>query len=135
MADGRTIAWRGPMRTFLFVAVLTAASCAAYAQGVERWPVKTSVPDGTNFSKGSMGGPWPNRAHRTARPCAPTRDPPSRESAAPDDPRQSAAPTSHNCTSPPASRLIHAYLCHKLNRGGETVPQTEQKKIEFFRSL
>ena len=39
------------MRTFLFVAVLTAASCAAYAQGVERWPVKTSVPDGTNFSK------------------------------------------------------------------------------------
>src|ERR1035437_6293089 len=49
MADGRTIAWRGPMRTFLFVAVLTAASCAAYAQGVERWPVKTSednVPSG-----------------------------------------------------------------------------------------
>jgi len=42
------------MRTFLFVAVLTAASCAAYAQGVERWPVKTSVPDGTNFSKAAQ---------------------------------------------------------------------------------
>src|ERR1035437_494881 len=51
MADGGTIAWRGPMRTFLFVAVLTAASCAAYAQGVERWPVKSSVPDGTHVSK------------------------------------------------------------------------------------
>ncbi len=41
------------MRTVLFVAVLTAASGAAFAQGVERWSVKTSVPDGTNFSKAS----------------------------------------------------------------------------------
>src|ERR1035441_4727135 len=40
-----------PMRTFLFTLVLTAASCAAYAQGTERWSIKTSVPDGTNFSK------------------------------------------------------------------------------------
>jgi len=40
-----------PMRTFLFIAVLTAASCAAYGQGVERWSVKTSVPEGTDFSK------------------------------------------------------------------------------------
>jgi hypothetical protein len=39
------------MRTFHFVAVLTAASCAAWSQGVERWAVKTSVPEGTNFSK------------------------------------------------------------------------------------
>jgi hypothetical protein len=39
------------MRPFLFVAVLTAATCAAWSQGVERWSVKTSVPDGTNFSK------------------------------------------------------------------------------------
>ena len=39
------------MRTFLLVVVLTAASCAAYAQGTERWSIKTSVPDGTNFSK------------------------------------------------------------------------------------
>ena len=39
------------MRAFLFVSVLLAASCAAWTQGVERWPVKTSVPDGTNFSK------------------------------------------------------------------------------------
>jgi hypothetical protein len=39
------------MRPFLFTVVLTAASCAAYAQGTERWSVKTSVPDGTNFSK------------------------------------------------------------------------------------
>ncbi|MCX6626868.1 MAG: hypothetical protein NTW28_04460 [Candidatus Solibacter sp.] len=39
------------MRTFLCVAVLTAASCAAWSQGVERWPIKTSVPDGTSFSK------------------------------------------------------------------------------------
>ena len=39
------------MRTFLFTLVLTAASCAAYAQGTERWSIKTSVPDGTNFSK------------------------------------------------------------------------------------
>ena len=42
------------MRTFLFVAVLTAASGAAWSQGVERWPVKTSVPDGTNFSKAAQ---------------------------------------------------------------------------------
>jgi hypothetical protein len=42
------------MRTFLFVAVLTAASAAAWSQGVERWPVKTSVPDGTNFSKAAQ---------------------------------------------------------------------------------
>jgi hypothetical protein len=39
------------MRTFLFTLMLTAASCAAYAQGTERWSIKTSVPDGTNFSK------------------------------------------------------------------------------------
>jgi hypothetical protein len=39
------------MRTVLFVAVLTAASCAAWSQGVERWSIKTGVPDGTNFSK------------------------------------------------------------------------------------
>ena len=42
------------MRTFLFVTVLTAASGAAWSQGVERWPVKTSVPDGTNFSKAAQ---------------------------------------------------------------------------------
>jgi hypothetical protein len=42
------------MRAFGFVAVLTAASCAAWPQGVERWPVKTSVPDGTNFSKATV---------------------------------------------------------------------------------
>jgi hypothetical protein len=42
------------MRTFLLVAVLTAASGAAWSQGVERWPVKTSVPDGTNFSKAAQ---------------------------------------------------------------------------------
>jgi hypothetical protein len=42
------------MRTFLFTLVLTAASCAAYAQGVERWSIKTSVPDGTNFSKATQ---------------------------------------------------------------------------------
>ena len=42
------------MRIFLFVAVLTAASGAAWSQGVERWPVKTSVPDGTNFSKAAQ---------------------------------------------------------------------------------
>jgi hypothetical protein len=39
------------MRTFFCVAVLTAASCAAWSQGVERWPIKTTVPDGTDFSK------------------------------------------------------------------------------------
>jgi hypothetical protein len=44
-----------PMRPFRFVAVLTAACCAAaYSQGVERWPIKTSVPDGTNFSKAAQ---------------------------------------------------------------------------------
>src|ERR1017187_4469158 len=43
-----------PMRTFLFVVVLTAASCVAYAQGVERWSIKTSVPDGTNFSRATQ---------------------------------------------------------------------------------
>jgi hypothetical protein len=42
------------MRTFLFTLVLTAASCAAYAQGTERWSIKTSVPDGTNFSTASQ---------------------------------------------------------------------------------
>jgi hypothetical protein len=42
------------MRTFLLVAVLTAASGAAWSQGVERWPIKTSVPDGTNFSKAAQ---------------------------------------------------------------------------------
>ena len=42
------------MRTFLLVVVLTAASCAAYAQGTERWSIKTSVPDGTNFSKATQ---------------------------------------------------------------------------------
>ena len=42
------------MRTFLFTLVLTAASCAAYAQGTERWSIKTSVPDGTNFSKAAQ---------------------------------------------------------------------------------
>ena len=42
------------MRTFLFVVVWTAASCAAWSQGVERWPVKTSVPDGTSFSKATQ---------------------------------------------------------------------------------
>jgi hypothetical protein len=42
------------MRPFLFVAVLTAATCAAWSQGVERWSVKTSVPDGTNFSKATQ---------------------------------------------------------------------------------
>jgi hypothetical protein len=31
--------------------VLAAASCAAWSQGVERWAVKVSVPEGTNFSK------------------------------------------------------------------------------------
>src|ERR1035437_3083092 len=44
----------GSMRTFLFVAVLTAASGAAWSQGVERWAVKTSVPDGTNFSQAAQ---------------------------------------------------------------------------------
>ena len=42
------------MRTFLFTLMLTAASCAAYAQGTERWSIKTSVPDGTNFSKATQ---------------------------------------------------------------------------------
>jgi hypothetical protein len=42
------------MRTFHFVAVLTAASCAAWSQGVERWPIKTSVPDGTSSSKAAQ---------------------------------------------------------------------------------
>ena len=42
------------MRTFLFTLVLTAASCAAYAQGTERWSIKTSVPEGTNFSKATQ---------------------------------------------------------------------------------
>ena len=31
------------MRPFLFTLVLTAASCAAYAQGVERWSIKTGI--------------------------------------------------------------------------------------------
>src|ERR1035437_1951751 len=39
------------MRTVLLVRVLPAAPCAAYGRGVERWSKKTSVPDGTNFSK------------------------------------------------------------------------------------
>jgi hypothetical protein len=42
------------MRTFLFVVVLTAASCAAWSQGVERWSIKASVPDGTNLSKATQ---------------------------------------------------------------------------------
>jgi len=42
------------MRTLLFVAVLTAVSGGAWSQGVERWGVKTSVPDGTNFSQAAQ---------------------------------------------------------------------------------
>ena len=39
------------MRTFLFVSILTAVSWVVWPQGVERWPVKTSAPDGTDFAK------------------------------------------------------------------------------------
>ena len=39
------------MRVLSLVTLLTAVSCSLMGQGSERWPVKTSVPDGTNFSK------------------------------------------------------------------------------------
>ena len=39
------------MRPFLLVVVLTTTTCAAWSQGVERWAVKVSVPEGTDFSK------------------------------------------------------------------------------------
>src|ERR1017187_9988307 len=42
------------MHKLFFVAVFAAASAAAWSQGVERWPVKTSAPDGTNFSKAAQ---------------------------------------------------------------------------------
>jgi len=39
------------MRTIALSILTAAAALLARAQGVERWSVKTSVPDGTNFSK------------------------------------------------------------------------------------
>src|ERR1035441_10456102 len=51
---GALLRWRVSMRTFLLVAVLTAASGAGYSQGVERWPIKTSVPDGLDFAKAAQ---------------------------------------------------------------------------------
>jgi hypothetical protein len=39
------------MRTWTLTAILAASSCALFGQGKERWSVKTSVPEGTNFAK------------------------------------------------------------------------------------
>jgi len=43
------------MRTCLWIAVVVVAG-AAWPQGVERWKIKTSAPDGTNFSKAARVG-------------------------------------------------------------------------------
>ena len=39
------------MRAFSLFVLLATVPCPLSGQGVERWPVKTSVPAGTNFSK------------------------------------------------------------------------------------